>query len=104
MGDNDRMSTPELVPRRSLGGIIAVWAVALVAGIAVAVVVPEDGRATWLALTLGFCMILAFAVQLFYGRAQRFIQRVAISTLGALLILGVISAAFGLGALMTAIV
>jgi hypothetical protein len=97
------MSTTELVPRRSIGGIAVVWIVALVCGIVVAVVVPEEGRAVWMALALGVCLILAFAVQLFYGRAQRFIQRVAISTLGALLILGVISAAFGLGALATAI-
>jgi hypothetical protein len=97
------MSTTELVPRRSIGGIVGVWLVALAAGIAVAIVVPEEGRAIWMSLALGVCLILAFAVQLFYGRSQRFIQRVAISTLGAMLVLGVISAAFGLTALMTAL-
>jgi hypothetical protein len=77
--------------------------VALIASIVVAVTIPEEGRAVWMALTLGFCLILAFTVQLLYGRAQRFIQRVAISSLGALLILGLISSAFGLGALVDAI-
>lgn len=97
------MSTPDLVPRRSLGGIVAVWIAALLAGIAIAVFVPLEARAVWMSLALGGALILAFAVQLFYGRAQRFIQRVAISTLGALLLLGVISAAMGLATLMTAI-
>ncbi|MDF2555159.1 MAG: putative rane protein, partial [Microbacterium sp.] len=92
------MSTPELVPRRSIGGIVGVWVVALLTGIAIAVFVPDGERATWMSLALGLSLILAFSVQLFYGRAQRFIQRVAISTLGAMLILGVISATFGLGA------
>lgn len=98
------MSTPELVPRRTIGGIAAVWIAALVAGIAVAVIAPDEGRAVWMSLALGLCLILAFTVQLFYGRAQRFIQRVAISTLGAMLILGLISAAFGLGDLASSII
>jgi hypothetical protein len=98
------MSTPDLVPRRSFGGIVAVWIAALVAGVAIAIFVPADVRAVWMSLALGGALILAFAVQLFYGRAQRFIQRVAISTLGALLLLGVVSAAVGLTTLMTAIV
>ena len=92
------------MPRRSIGGIVAVWIAALLGGLAIAIFVPADARAVWMALALGCSLILAFAVQLFYGRAQRFIQRVAISTLGALLLLGVISAAVALGSLMTAIV
>ncbi|WP_159501343.1 hypothetical protein [Microbacterium sp. 18062] len=98
------MSTSELVPRRPIGGIVAVWVAALLAGVAVAVFVPAEARSTWMVVTLGASLILAFGVQLAYGRAQRFIQRVALSTLGALLVLGVISASLGLGALMTAVV
>lgn len=98
------MSTTELVPRRPLTGIVAVWVAALLAGLAIGIFVEPDARLTWMSIALGGCLILAFTVQLAYGRALRFIQRVAISTLGALLVLGVISAGFGLGALMTAMV
>lgn len=90
------MTTPELVPRRPFGGIVAVWIVAAVAGLVVAFVVPEPWRATWMTIALGGCLILAFSIQLVYGRPQRFIQRVALSTLGALLVLGVISAGLAL--------
>lgn len=98
------MSTTELVPRRPFSGIVAVWIVALLAGLAIGIFVDAGSRLTWMSIALGGCLILAFAVQLAYGRAQRFIQRVALSTLGALLVLGVISAGFGLGTLMTAVV
>ncbi|KAA9131130.1 hypothetical protein [Microbacterium caowuchunii] len=98
------MSTTELVPRRPIGGIVAVWIVALLAGLTIGIFVSPDARLTWMSIAMGGCLIMAFGVQLAYGRAQRFIHRVALSTLGALLVLGVISAAFGLAALMTAVV
>ena len=94
------MTTPELAPRRTLGGMIAVWIVAALAAIAVGAFVPADARAVWLMVTLGGCLILAFAIQLWYGRSQGFTQRVAASTLGALVVMGIVSLGFGLAAVV----
>jgi hypothetical protein len=94
------MAAPALAPRRATGGIIAVLVTAAIAGIAIGVFVPEQWRATWLIVALGGCLILAFTVQLAYARSQGFIERVAISILGCLLVLGVISLGFGLASLV----
>lgn len=94
------MAVPELAPRRTIGGIVAVWVVAAVAAVAIGVFVPEDVRAVWLAIGLGGLIALAFAVQLWYGRSQQFIERVAASAIGSLVVMGVISAGFGLAALI----
>ncbi|MDZ8171921.1 hypothetical protein [Microbacterium xanthum] len=90
------MSTPPLAPRSTFGGVVAVWIVAAVVGVAIGLFVPSEWRAAWLPVALGGCLILSFAVQLSYGRPHRFIQRVASSVVGALVILGVISLGFGL--------
>ncbi|MDT0117544.1 hypothetical protein Q9R20_11150 [Microbacterium sp. PRF11] len=94
------MSTPDLAPRRTFGGIVAVWVLAAVAGVVIGVFVPAGWRAQWITVAMGACLILSFAVQLWYGRSQAFIQRMALSTLGALVVLGVITAGFGLAALL----
>jgi hypothetical protein len=98
--ENDGMSVPELAPRRTVWGIVAVWLVAAVAGTAVGIFVPEAWRAAWLVVALSGSVILSFGVQLWYGRSQEFIVRVAASSLGALLVLAVISAGFGLAAIV----
>lgn len=103
VGENGSMTVPELAPRRPLGGIVAVWVVAAIVGIAIAVLVPSDARAIWMAIALGGCLVLAFGVQLWYGRPQRFIQRVALSALGAMLVLGIVTAALGLTSITTAL-
>ncbi|WP_349290469.1 hypothetical protein [Microbacterium sp. 2FI] len=94
------VTVPELAPRRTLGGIIAVWIVAAVVGILVGIVVGPDARAAWLAVGLGGCLLLAFAIQLGYGRSQGFTERVAASVVGALVVMGVISLGFGLAAVI----
>ncbi|MFG6504418.1 hypothetical protein [Microbacterium sp. P05] len=94
------MAVPELVPRRTVGGVIAVWVVAALLGIAIAVFVPGDGQAQWLIVGLGGCIVLSFIVQLGYGRSQQFVERVAASVLGSLVVLGVISAGIGLAAIL----
>lgn len=96
------MTTPELAPRRPFGGIVAVWVFAALAGVAVALFVPSAWHATWMTLALAASVILAFVIQLAYGRVQRFIQRVALSSIGALLVLGAISVAIALSALVAA--
>lgn len=94
------MAVPELAPRRTLGGIIAVWVVAAVIGILVGLFATDDWRAQWLAVGMGGCLILAFAVQLWSGRSQGFTERVGASALGALVVMGVISLGFGLATIV----
>ncbi|MDY0910817.1 hypothetical protein [Microbacterium sp. CFBP9034] len=94
------MAVPELAPRRTMGGIVAVWVVAAVIGIAVGLFAGDEWRAQWLAVGLGGCLVLAFAVQLWSGRSQGFTERVAASALGALVVMGVISLGFGLAAIV----
>lgn len=94
------MSTSQPTMRASLGGILAVWIVAAIAGVLAGVFAPEGTRATWLAIVLAGCVILSFAVQLGSGRPDGFIRRVGMSAIGALLVLGVIGVAFGLAAIV----
>ena len=94
------MATPELAPRRTIGGIVGVWIVAAVLGVAIGVFVPAEWRAAWLIVGLGGCVILSFVVQLAYGRSQGFTERVAAAVLGSLLVLGVISTGFGLATIV----
>ncbi|HWI31534.1 MAG TPA: hypothetical protein VNT50_08575 [Microbacterium sp.] len=93
------MTTPELAPRGLFGGVIAVWIAGGLTAIAIGVFVPLEWRAAWLTIGLGACLLLAFVVQLTAGRSKGFIDRVAGSVLGALLVMGIISAGFGLAAL-----
>jgi hypothetical protein len=94
------VAIPELAPRRTFGGIIAVWLVAAAVAVAIGLLVGDDGRAAWLAVGLGGCLVLAFAIQLGYGRSQGFTERVAASVLGALVVMGIISLGFGLAAIV----
>ncbi|WP_375385574.1 hypothetical protein [uncultured Microbacterium sp.] len=96
------MATPELAPRRTIGGIVAAWIAAAVIGLSIGIFVAPEWRAAWLMVGLGGCLILSFAVQLGYGRSQGFTQRVAVSVLGSLLVLGVVSAGFGLATVIPA--
>ena len=104
MSDNEHVNAhgaaPELAPRRTIGGVIAVWIVAVLIGLAIGLFVPGEWRAAWLTVGLGTCLVLAFAIQLGYGRSQGFTERVAASCLGALLVMGVISLGFGLAAIV----
>jgi hypothetical protein len=100
MRDDGPVAVPELAPRRTLGGLIAVWALAAVIAIAIGIFSTPDWRAAWLGVGLGGCLIAAFAVQLWSGRAAGFTERVAAGVLGAALVMGVISLGFGLAALV----
>jgi hypothetical protein len=96
------VAVPELAPRRSLGGIIAVLVFAALVGIAIGIFTPVEWRAAWLAVGLGACVVVAFGIQLWSGRSQAFTQRVAASVLGALVVMGLISLGFGLAAIVPA--
>jgi hypothetical protein len=97
------MSEAALAPRNAFHGVIAVWVVSLVAATALGIALPEQERITWLAIAFGGVILLSFAVQLGYGRAQGFIVRVAASCVGALIVMGLVSAAFALSALAAAL-
>jgi hypothetical protein len=94
------MSAPELAPRGAFGGILAVWIAAVVVSAAIGFFAPIDWRMAWMSVGLGGCILLTFLLQLFVGTSKGFIDRVALSVAGALLIMGVVSAAFGLTALL----
>jgi hypothetical protein len=97
------MSEAALAPRNAFHGVIAVWVVSLVGAIALGILLPELDRIAWLAIAFGGVILLSFAVQLGYGRAQGFIVRVAASCVGSLIVMGLVSAAFGLAALAAAL-
>ena len=44
MGKNGTVAVPELAPRRTIGGIIAVWVVAAVIGVLVGLFAGDDWR------------------------------------------------------------
>jgi hypothetical protein len=98
--DNGAVTTPDLAPRRTFGGVIAVWVFAALLGVVIGIFASEAWRAAWLTVGLGACLVLAFTVQLWFGRSQGFTQRVAASVLGALLAMGVISLGFGLASIV----
>jgi hypothetical protein len=102
MRNNEAVTTPDLAPRRTFGGVIAVWIVAALIGIGIGLFVPEEWRAAWLTVGLGGCLVLSFAIQLWFGRSQGFTERVAAGVLGALLVMGLISLGFGLSSIVPA--
>ncbi|MDX2375960.1 hypothetical protein M4I32_04010 [Microbacterium sp. LRZ72] len=94
------MTSPELAPRPAFHGVVAVWVLALAVAVAIAVFVPVDRQAVWFTLALAGLFVAGIVVQLFYGRSVGFIRRVAASALGALVALGVVSAAVGLATII----
>lgn len=100
MRNNGGMTQPALAPRNAFVGVIVVWVVAFVATVAIGIFVPEEWRVPWLLVAFGGVVLLAFTVQLWYGRTQGFILRVGGSAIGALLLMGMISVGFGLAALI----
>lgn len=102
MGHNGVMSEPALAPRNANVGVIVVWGAAFLASVAIGIFVPGEWWVPWLLVAFGGVVLLSFAVQLWYGRTDGFILRVAGSVTGALLLMGIISVGFGLAALVPA--
>lgn len=100
MRNNGVMSEPEVEARNAFAGVIGVWVAALLGAVALGIFVPEQWRVPWLVVSFGAVILVSFAVQLWYGRTQGFILRVAGSATGALLLMGTISLGFGLAALV----
>ena len=102
MRHNGDMSDPALAPRNAYAGVVTAWAVALLSAIVVGVFVGEEWRIAWLLVSFGGVVLLSFAMQLWYGRTEGYILRVAASVMGSLLLMGLISAGFGLAAFIPA--
>lgn len=96
----DEQPIPELAPGSTFGAIVSVWVLGAVVGVVIGVVVPPEWRMAWMAVGLGGCIVVAFAVQLWVGRSKGFIDRVALSIAGVTVVIGLVSAVFGLIALI----
>ncbi len=93
---------PEIAPRRSMAGVLVVWAAAAVIAVLVGILAPDDWRAAWMGVGMGLVVPIAFAVHLWSARSQGFVQRVALSVLGGLLVMGFIGVGLGLATLFSA--
>ncbi len=96
----DEQPVSDLAPRSTVGAVVGVWIAAAVMGVAIGFFVPVDWRMAWMTVGLGGCIVLTFAVQLWLGRAKGFIDRVTLTAAGATLVMGLISAVFGLATLI----
>lgn len=100
VSQNGAMTDPELAPRRVFPWIAGVWGLAAAAAIAVSLLAPLEWRMAWMIVALGAVIFITFAVHLWVADARGFIDRVALSAAGALLIMGIVSAVFGLATLI----
>ncbi|MCU1509567.1 MAG: hypothetical protein JWQ12_1832 [Glaciihabitans sp.] len=75
-----------------LPSILAVWAVAVVGAILVAVLSPNDEYFSWLTIALASVTLLTFVIQLAVSEKEGLVLRVMASLGGAVLILGVATA------------
>lgn len=89
----------ELAPRHTRRGIVWVWIVAAVFGLAIGLFVPSEWWPAWLVMALGGCLFLSFIVQLRFGQPHGFIERVSVSVLGSLVVLSLLSLGFALAAI-----
>lgn len=80
-----------LNPAMRWGSIVAVWVLALVAAIAIGLFSTSETFAAWLGIALAGCMIAALCVQLATQEKRGFIDRLAASVSGALVVLAITS-------------
>ena len=99
MRDNGRMADPVLVPRNPFVGLVLTWAAAAVGAVLIGLFAPRALLMAWYLVGFGICILLSFAVQLFRGETRGYILRVSAGSLGALLVMGIVSAGFGIAAL-----
>jgi hypothetical protein len=85
-------ATAELSMSTKWGSVAAVWALAVLCAVAVGVFAPPAQYTDWLALSLGGCVFAAMCVQLATQEKRGFVSRLAGSTSGAAIVLGVAAA------------
>ncbi|MGK9146334.1 hypothetical protein KXS11_01725 [Plantibacter flavus] len=93
------MSDTTLSPRLRWISVVSIWALALI-GVLVSGVVWSAGETFFgLAATLGLCTLAAFSAQLLTRQKVGFVDRMSTSVTGAVIILALGGAVYGLIAL-----
>lgn len=88
---------PEPLPRATVAWSVgAVWGLALVLGILIALLSHPVQYASWVSLALGVCVIASFGAQLATQRKDGFVNRLATTLTGSFVILGIIGAILGI--------
>ena len=75
-----------------MASIIPVWVLVLAAAVVIGLVSTGYEYFTWLPIALGATIVLTFVVQLSLRTKEGFVGRLVLSTVGALVILGVATA------------
>ncbi|MBS1907231.1 MAG: hypothetical protein JST33_11835 [Actinobacteria bacterium] len=101
MRDNGRMADPALAPRSPFVGLVVTWVAAAIGAILIGLLAPGKLLMTWYVIGFGICVLLSFTVQLFRGETRGYILRVSAGSLGALLVMGIVSAGFGIASLFS---
>lgn len=97
--DNGVVSETTLSPRLRWISVVSIWALALI-GVVVSGVLWTAGETFFgLSVTLGLCTLAAFAAQLLTRQKIGFVDRMSTSVTGAVIILAIGGAVYGLIAL-----
>ena len=80
---------PRLSRGARFGSVGAIWVLALVFAVVIAVVSEKEQYATWLSLALAGCVLGALVAQLATQQKEGFVDRLAASVTGAFVVLGV---------------
>lgn len=80
---------PYVAPSWHTPRMLLAWAVAVVCGALVLLLVPAAMRFHWFALAVGFCTLVTFALQLGTAQREGFITRTSFSVAGCVLIIGI---------------
>jgi hypothetical protein len=100
MGKNGDMTDNAEAGRAGHFAVIAVWLLAAIVALATGFGFEQSARGPWLVLGFALVIVVTFVVQLWHGKAEGFILRFAASSAGAVAIMGLISLAFWLVALI----
>jgi hypothetical protein len=87
---------PRLSRGARFGSVGAIWLLALVFAVVIAVVSEKEQYATWLSLALAGCVLGALVAQLATQQKDGFVDRLAASVGGAFVVLGVTGAILAL--------
>jgi hypothetical protein len=70
-------------------GIGAIWLLAVIGSVIALLAAPAGSAQTWLALTVGGCVLATFLVQLAGGRASGYLFRTMASMVGAMIVVAI---------------
>ncbi len=87
---------PRLSRGARFGSVGAIWLLALVFAVVIAVVSEKEQYAAWLSLALAACVLGALVAQLATQQKDGFVDRLAASVGGAFVVLGVTGAILAL--------